>query len=73
MCIAVSGKILSLEGNYAKVDVAGNICEVSVLLVKPRVGDYALIHAGCAIDLVKKETHDDLHALWKEIESYAHA
>jgi hydrogenase expression/formation protein HypC len=67
MCVAVSGRIVSIDGDRAKADVLGNVCDVNILLVKPKVGDYVMIHAGCAIEIVKKETHDEIDALLKEI------
>ena len=67
MCVAVSGKVMDIEGNYAKVDVLGNVCHVYAALVSPRVGDYVLIHAGCAIEILKPGEHDELEKLHREI------
>ena len=67
MCVAVSGKVLELNGNYAKVDVLGNIYKVYASLVNPRVGDHVLIHAGCAIELLKPEESEELEKLHNEI------
>ncbi len=67
MCIAASGAVLSIEGNYAKVDSMGNICDVNISLVNVSVGEYVLIHAGCAIDVIKKEMHDEISELYAEL------
>ena len=69
MCVAASGKVISIEGRRARVDFLGNVCDVNVSLVNARIGDYVLVHAGCAIEVVKKETNDEIVALWREIEA----
>jgi len=67
MCVAVTGQVIEINGNYAKVDVMGNICNVYASLVNPRIGDYLLIHAGCAIETVKPELNNELNSLYKEL------
>ncbi len=71
MCIAVPGKVLSIADGRAKVDFSGNIVEADVRLVDAKVGDYVLVHAGCAIEIMKPSQADDLAALLKEIEALA--
>jgi len=67
MCVAVPGKVIELEGSYAKVDVLGNICNVYAALVSPCIGDHVLIHAGCAIELLKPGQSEELEKLHREI------
>ena len=67
MCVAVSGRVIEINGNYAKVDVLGNKCDVYASLVNPRVGDYVLIHAGCVIEIVKPEFSHELDRLHQEL------
>ena len=56
MCLAVPGKILSIEGSSAKVDILGTTKEASLMLVGgARVGDYVLIHAGFAIEFIDEK------------------
>ena len=71
MCVAVSGKIIEIEGNYAKADVLGNICNVYAALVNARIGDNVLIHAGCAIEVLKPEESEELERLHREIRDLA--
>ncbi len=72
MCIAVPGKIISLEGDFAEVDILGNRVRVFVRLVPGViVGDYVMVHAGYALqrvdeaeaqitlDLLKEMSADD--------------
>ena len=67
MCVAVSGKVMEISGNYAKVDVLGNICNINTILVKPNIGDYVLIHAGCAIEIVKPELNNEINGFYREL------
>ena len=60
MCIAIPGKVISVEGNKAKADFSGNIVDVNIGLVEPEVGQYVLVHAGCAIEVMEKEKAEEL-------------
>lgn len=68
MCIAVPGRVVSINGGRAKVDFSGNIVEADVRLVDVKPGEYVLIHAGCAIEVMKEEQAKDLADLLAEIE-----
>lgn len=68
MCIAVPGRVVSIDGGRAKVDYSGNIVEADVRLVDAKPGDYVLVHAGCAIEVMKEDQARDLAELLREIE-----
>lgn len=68
MCIAIPGKIISVEGQQAKVDFSGNVVNVNVGLITPKVGQYVLVHAGCAIEVMEKDKADELLTLFAELE-----
>jgi hydrogenase expression/formation protein HypC len=68
MCIAIPGKVVSLDVHKAKVDFNGNIVDVNVGLVDPAVGDYVLVHAGCAIEVMSKDRAMELIELFRELE-----
>ncbi|MCL1810470.1 MAG: HypC/HybG/HupF family hydrogenase formation chaperone [Clostridiales bacterium] len=70
MCIAVPGKVVSLEGNFARVDFRGNIVKVNTGLVEAGVGDYVLVHAGCAIEVMSGDMANELAGLFDELEEY---
>ena len=57
MCLAIPAKVVELEGdNLAKVDLLGVGSEVSLdLTPQAQVGDYVLVHAGFAIEVVDQE------------------
>ena len=69
MCIAVPGKVIEISGMDAKVDFNGNIVKVNVGLVAPRVGQYVLVHAGCAIEVMEHDRAEEMIALFSELES----
>ena len=60
MCLAVPGKIVSIQGEdfarSARVDFGGIVKEVSLAYVpEANIGDYAVVHVGFAISLVDEE------------------
>ena len=71
MCIAIPGKIVSIEFPKAKVDFNGNLVDVNVGLVDAAAGDYVLVHAGCAIEVMAKDRAMELIDLFQELEELA--
>ena len=71
MCIALPGKLTGIDdtGLVGKVDFQGNIISVMLGAVDARPGDYVLVHAGCAIEVVDQSTAEDLLALYAELEA----
>jgi hydrogenase expression/formation protein HypC len=56
MCLGVPGKITLINGKNAVVDVMGAERNISIdLLRSVKIGDYVLIHAGCAIQVIDEE------------------
>ncbi len=53
MCLAIPSKIIEIDNNMGKIDVAGVQREASLLLLEdPRVGDWVIVHAGFAIQKI---------------------
>jgi hydrogenase expression/formation protein HypC len=53
MCLAVPGQLLKCEESEAEVDLNGNRLRVNTMLVPDaRAGDWVLVHAGFAIQVV---------------------
>lgn len=71
MCIAVPGKVVEIDGSKAKVDYDGNTVDVNIGLVEPKIGQYVLVHAGCAIEVMEKDKAQELIDLFGEIEELA--
>ena len=68
MCIAIPGKVVEVDGLRAKVDYSGNQVMVNTGLVTPKVGQYVLVHAGCAIEVMEKDKAEELIELFADIE-----
>lgn len=68
MCVAVPGKVVSVEGTKGQVDFNGNQMLVKLNLVDAKVGDYVLVHAGCAMEVMDKEKAEELISLFDELE-----
>ncbi len=69
MCIAIPGKVKSIDGNMAKVDFKGNLVNVNTGIIEPQVGQYVLVHAGCAIEIMEKDKAQELIDLFAELEA----
>jgi hydrogenase expression/formation protein HypC len=56
MCLAIPARVILIEEMMAKVDMMGNERTVGTHLVpEVKVGDYVLVHAGFAIEIVDEE------------------
>jgi hydrogenase expression/formation protein HypC len=74
MCLAIPGKIKSIELQYgglvrmAKVQFGGIIKEASLEMVpKAQIDDYVLVHVGVAISIVNEEEAQKTFAYLSEI------
>ncbi len=68
MCLAIPAKIMNLIGSKASVDFGqGVLREVNVSLVDARVGDYVLVHAGYAIQIIEEKEALETISLWNSI------
>jgi hydrogenase expression/formation protein HypC len=67
MCLAVPGKIVSIAGEHAQIDFGGVGKEANVSLVEAKVGDYVIVHAGFAIQIVDEEEAKETIQLWEEM------
>jgi hydrogenase expression/formation protein HypC len=59
---------MSINGDKARVDFGeGVLREVNVTLVEAKVGNYVLVHAGYAIQLMDEKEALETLSLWNEI------
>lgn len=72
MCVALPGIVIETDGIISKVDFQGNIIDVNLSIVDAKVGDYVLVHAGCAIEVLQKEAAEEIIELFAELESVYH-
>ncbi|UCF58439.1 MAG: HypC/HybG/HupF family hydrogenase formation chaperone [Candidatus Bathyarchaeota archaeon] len=71
MCLAIPAKVIRIHGNNAKVDFGESVLrDVNVTLVKPRLGEYVLVHAGYAIEVIDRKAAEETLRLWEEILKY---
>jgi len=69
MCVAVPGKVLSINGTKAIVDFCGNKIEAEAGLVQIKIGDSVLVHAGCIIQVLSDFDRDMLLDILTEMEN----
>jgi len=69
MCLAYPGKVIELDGDFARVDFGeGTIRDdVNISLVQARIGDYVLVHAGYAIQIVDEADARQTLSYWQQI------
>jgi hydrogenase expression/formation protein HypC len=73
MCLAIPVKVVSVDGDSAKVSIGDVEYNASLLLlddVKP--GDYIMLHAGFAIKKVDAAEAAETLRLFNEIEQNSH-
>lgn len=73
MCLAIPGKITEIhEDNLATVDILGATREVALdLTPQAGLGDYILVHAGFAIEVVDADYALETIELIKELPQLA--
>ena len=68
MCLAIPVLIKSIEAREAEVEIGGITCRISLWLTpEARVGDYALVHTGYAINILDQEEAEETLRLLEEI------
>ncbi len=68
MCLAFPAKVLEIEGNLATVEHSGIKRAASLMLLpETKVGDYVLVHAGFAMQIVDRREVEEIDALKAEM------
>ncbi len=68
MCLAVPMKVVSVEGEMARVEIDGVSREVSVALLESvEPGDHVIVHAGYALERLDEDAARETLALFREI------
>jgi len=56
MCLAITGRVVQKDGNYALVDFDGVRKRVKVVLTpEVREGDWVIVHAGFSIQVLDEK------------------
>ncbi|MHA1341560.1 MAG: HypC/HybG/HupF family hydrogenase formation chaperone [Promethearchaeota archaeon] len=67
MCLAIPGKVLEINGINALVDFDGVKRNVVIgLTPSVKEGDYVVVHAGYAIQIVDEEEAKNSIAIWQQ-------
>jgi len=66
MCLAIPGKIVKIEGDEAEIDFGGAMKTANVSMVEAHVGEWAVVHAGFAIELMDEEEANETIQLWND-------
>ncbi len=67
MCLAIPGKIVNIDGDMGDVDFGGVTRKANLSMVDAQVGDWAVVHAGFAIQLMDEEDAQETIRLWNEV------
>lgn len=68
MCLAVPAKVLEVKDYLAKVELSGVTRDVSLMLLpEAKPGDYVLVHAGFAMQVVEEKEVEEMNALLAEM------
>ena len=73
MCLAIPGKIVSIDEKkeHAIIDYGdGTKRNANVSLVDVKIGDYVLVHAGFAIQVLDEKEANETLDLFREMLSY---
>ena len=66
MCVALPGRVVSVEGTTAAVDFQGNTVRTEAGLVRVKPGDQVLVHAGCILQVLSETEGRQLRELFEE-------
>jgi len=68
MCLAVPAKVVALKDAIGKVEISGVTRDVSMMLLpEAKVGDFVLVHAGFAMQIVDEKDAQETDALLAEM------
>ncbi len=68
MCLAIPVLIKSIEDKEAEVEIGGITRRISLELTpEAKVGDYAIVHTGYAINILDQEEAEETLRLLEEI------
>ena len=73
MCLAIPAKVVEISSNEegvrrkAKADFGGLTREIDISLVDANIGDYVIVHAGFAIELLDEHEAEETLKIWQEL------
>ena len=67
MCLAVPAEIKKIEGHMATVDYGGVRRTANIPLVEAKVGDFVIVHAGYAIQVMDRDEAEKTLDIFREM------
>ncbi len=68
MCLAIPARIVKIDGTDAEVEIGGIGRRASLMLTPgAAVGDYILLHAGYAINVIDQKEAEETLAIFVEM------
>ena len=68
MCLAIPSRVIQIKDKLAKVDVDGVVREASLMLLDDvKIGDYVIVHAGFALNIIDEDEAIKTLELMKEV------
>lgn len=67
MCLAVPAEVKSIDGHMATVDYGGVSRTANISLVEAKVGDFVIVHAGYAIQVMDREEAEKTLEMFREM------
>lgn len=67
MCLAIPGKVIAINGETGDIDFGGVTKQTNLSMVEAKVGDWVVIHAGFAIEVMDEEDAQETIKLWNDV------
>ena len=73
MCLAIPGEIIQIDDGVATVRIGESLRKASLMLLpdEPKLGDYVIVHAGFALNVIDPEEAQESLRLIRELASYS--
>ena len=72
MCLAIPARIKSIEDKEGEIEIGGITCRISLWLTpEAKVGDYAIVHTGYAINILDQKEAEETLRLFEQIAKVA--
>jgi len=72
MCLAVPAQVIAIKDQLGTVELSGVHRDVSLMLLpETKVGDFVLVHAGFAMQVIDQKEAEETNALLAEMNGAA--
>ncbi|MFH1339234.1 MAG: HypC/HybG/HupF family hydrogenase formation chaperone [Candidatus Omnitrophota bacterium] len=73
MCLGIPMKVIKIKGQLGWVQAGGLVRQVNIQMVpKVKIGDYVIVHAGFAIEILDPKAAQETLSLLREISNEVH-